>query len=54
MIAQCNATNESVRKAVELAFAKYDKDHNGTLEFEECVLMGQEISKYHAYGMTEK
>lgn len=54
MIAKSNATDDSIRKAVEQAFTKFDKDHNGTLEFDECIAMSNEIFKYHAHGLSDK
>lgn len=48
------ATIETLRKAVDFAFNKYDKDHNGTIEYDEYVTMTNEIFKYHAYGPAEK
>lgn len=48
-----SATNESIKKFVDEAFSKFDKDHNGTLEYAEAVEMATNCFKHHSQGIPE-
>jgi Ca2+-binding EF-hand superfamily protein len=47
-------TIENIHKFVEVAFAKYDKDHNGTLEYGEVVPLAVDFFKNQPHGASEK
>ena len=44
----------SVEKFVDKAFEKFDKDHNGTLEYQEAKQMAVDCFKHHSEGISEQ
>lgn len=46
-------TVNSVQQFVDQAFEKFDKDHNGTLEFAEAKQMAVDCFKHHSEGIQD-
>ena len=44
----------SVEQFVEKAFEKFDKDHNGTLEYQEAKQMATDCFKHPSEGISEQ
>lgn len=42
-----------MQKFVDAAFEKFDKDHNGTLEYNEARQMATDCFKHHSEGISE-